>query len=389
MHEDDAGEAVEKLLALVEEINGILNSSAEQKDVDVVDLMSSILQGTLFPAACLIRQDHDMDIIAEEITHHPYIDADGDDVLKGLFRTFQGKVEGMEDSDHSATTLEELYIILSLIYHFGHSTAHSFRKVADMDALEFLSLVLGKKTRHRLERPAVKIMYEVCQLQELTDLNQLGNSFVSNLLDLIEVTTDEADEEYQNDMIRLMLAINAQFMLKNAARRVTPNAVIDQLASRLYLGKSLGESVIFLFNRADSSVVQLLMLKFLIEIFRTPDTQNFFYTNDLRVIMDVILRECRNVEDSEEELQMFHLSLLPYLLRNSSLNGYKLKDVASLVTSFVRSGSMSSSESSPVQADSPITIPSSSFSFMASETKQSVRKQAQKIMNEFRELLFF
>jgi hypothetical protein len=55
--------------------------------------------------------------------------------------------------------------------------------------------------------------------------------------------------------------------------------------------------------------MQLLILKILYLLFTTPGTQEYFYTNDLRVLLDVFIRELVDLPDEAETVSL-HYSLL-------------------------------------------------------------------------------
>ena len=46
----------------------------------------------------------------------------------------------------------------------------------------------------------------------------------------------------------------------------------------------------------------MIILKLLYELFNTPQTYEFFYTNDLRVLLDVFIRELYNLPDERENV---------------------------------------------------------------------------------------
>lgn len=99
------------------------------------------------------------------------------------------------------------------------------------------------------------------------------------------------------------------------------NRVLIVLMRRLGSSKTFGENVIFMLNRAGTSsssdcgmdvadmspentaedmCMQLLILKILYLLFTTPGTQEYFYTNDLRVLLDVFIRELVDLPDEAE-----------------------------------------------------------------------------------------
>jgi hypothetical protein len=51
--------------------------------------------------------------------------------------------------------------------------------------------------------------------------------------------------------------------------------------------------------------MQLLILKILYLLFTTPGTQEYFYTNDLRVLLDVFIRELVDLPDEHEAVSRY------------------------------------------------------------------------------------
>ncbi|KAJ3067812.1 hypothetical protein HDU98_008983 [Podochytrium sp. JEL0797] len=299
----------------------------------------------------LVHSSHEMDILCEHIVTHQCIDCDSDDALTELLFMQKGVVQDL------TANLDLGFVVLSLIYRLGVVYgANVFRKIGqDMDVM-LLPVVAGCSD-HRIHFPAVRLLYEVCLLQELSisDLNEFTTDLVVALLGAVAKSSQsDQSEEYNYALIKLLLALNDQFMMKNHARNVIENRVISCLAPRLHLGKSLGANIVFMFNRADNAKVQRLTIRFLYKLFKTPETSALFYTNDLMVIIDVVLRELRAVADENEEIQQGYLKLLPLLLRK--LPNYKLDDVACLLRELRRSGTGNNSPShSPDIADAPGT----------------------------------
>ena len=71
--------------------------------------------------------------------------------------------------------------------------------------------------------------------------------------------------------------------------------------------------------------MQLLLLKILYLLFTTPGTQQYFYTNDLRVLVDVFLRELIDLPDESEALRHTYLRVLNPLLSNTQLRDLAYK----------------------------------------------------------------
>jgi len=86
--------------------------------------------------------------------------------------------------------------------------------------------------------------------------------------------------------------------------------------------KTFGENLILLLNRESETSLQLLILKLLYLVFNTKTTEEYFYTNDLHVLTDVILRNLLDLPAEDEAMQALrhtYLRVLHPLLANSQL----------------------------------------------------------------------
>ena len=86
--------------------------------------------------------------------------------------------------------------------------------------------------------------------------------------------------------------------------QISNNLVLNVLTRRLGTSKTFGENLIFILNRAsdcrEDICVKLLVLKILFLLFTTVGTENYFYTNDLKVLVDVFIRELADLPDEQE-----------------------------------------------------------------------------------------
>ena len=84
------------------------------------------------------------------------------------------------------------------------------------------------------------------------------------------------------------------------------NRVLRVLMSRAGSSPTFGENLIFMLNRADRTpedmCMQLLILKLLYLLFTTKGMSEFFYTNDLCVLVDVFLREIGDIDEDNESV---------------------------------------------------------------------------------------
>ena len=85
------------------------------------------------------------------------------------------------------------------------------------------------------------------------------------------------------------------------------NRVLRILMSRAGSSPTFGENLIFMLNRADRTpedlCMQLLVLKLLYLLFTTKGMAEYFYTNDLCVLVDVFLREINNIDEDNESVR--------------------------------------------------------------------------------------
>ncbi|CBQ70812.1 conserved hypothetical protein [Sporisorium reilianum SRZ2] len=203
-----------------------------------------------------------------------------------------------------------------------------------------------------LREKAVRMLYEVCRVQKLeaAHLKAFDERFIHHLFDLVEETRHHHDEDFNYRLIKLLVAMNEQYMVSTLASSAsayssaTPgqinsappaasrpvNLVLSVLQQRLNASKTFGENLIFMLNRASSSdaedvCMQLLVLKLLYLLFTTKETACYFYTNDLRVLVDIFIRELHDLPDESESLRHTYLRVLHPLLTNTQLCTYAYK----------------------------------------------------------------
>ena len=97
------------------------------------------------------------------------------------------------------------------------------------------------------------------------------------------------------------------------------NRVIDILSVRGSHYKTFGENIILLLNRESETSLQLLILKLLYLLFTNPPTYEYFYTNDLHVLLDIILRNLLDLPPSSTALRHTYLRVLCPLISHTQL----------------------------------------------------------------------
>ncbi|XP_027035913.1 NCK-interacting protein with SH3 domain-like, partial [Pocillopora damicornis] len=123
-----------------------------------------------------------------------------------------------------------------------------------------------------------------------TVYDQVNDSFVEFLIDAIE--TSEHEEEFMEAFTPLILAFNHHFV------DIQSNIVMRVLASRS-AAKTLSEKIVLLLNREEDPTALFqyprsspdAVLKFVTDIFSSRDTSEFFYALDMKVLIEIVLRQ--------------------------------------------------------------------------------------------------
>ena len=137
------------------------------------------------------------------------------------------------------------------------------------------------------------------------------------------------------------LVLNEQYMVSahdpgpSQNLRPLPNKVIEVLSQYGSVYKTFGENIILLLNRESETSLQLLILKLLYLLFTTPATYEYFYTNDLRVLVDVMIRNLLDLPLSATALRHTYLRVLYPLLAHTQLQNpddhYKREELLKLL----------------------------------------------------------
>lgn len=164
------------------------------------------------------------------------------------------------------------------------------------------------------------------------DIAAVNDNFVLSLFAITESLSSDASDPYHYPVIRVLLVLNEQYMVLSAQANIAQsssdgrplppltNRVLKALSTHLSSYKTFGENLILLLNRESETSLQLLILKLLYLVFNTKTTAEYFYTNDLHVLTDVILRNLLDLPAEDEAMQALrhtYLRVLHPLLANS------------------------------------------------------------------------
>ncbi|KHE78400.1 hypothetical protein GE21DRAFT_10259 [Neurospora crassa] len=247
-----------------------------------------------------------------------------------------------------------LHVISNFLLLDGRAEEETFRRMVNEGCfLRLLELIKSCGAHDgRLHRLLLELMYEMSRIEKLPhqDLAQVEDEFVIYLFQLIEAFSDDVDDPYHYAVIRVLLVMNEQYMVASASGAVDPTAPVTHITNRVVKVLSLhgpsfrtfGENIILLLNRATETSLQLIILKLLYLLFTTKATYEYFYTNDLRVLLDVIIRNLLDLPVEMNTLRHTYLRVLAPLLSHTQLSQpphYKRDQILSLLEILRGSGS--------------------------------------------------
>lgn len=207
--------------------------------------------------------------------------------------------------------------------------------------VKLVELINGRRDNdRRLHRLLLELAYEMARIERLRldDLLCVDDNFIVYMFQLIEGLSDDVNDPYHYPIIRVLLVLNEQYMVAStiavvdASEAATPltNRVIKVLSLHGPKYRTFGENIILLLNRETETSLQLLILKLLYLLFTTKATYEYFYTNDLRVLLDVIIRNLLDLPDESMALRHTYLRVLYPLLAHTQLSHpphYKREEV--------------------------------------------------------------
>ncbi|KAL1587208.1 hypothetical protein WHR41_04278 [Cladosporium halotolerans] len=264
--------------------------------------------------------------------------------------------------------VDTLHLAAAIFLFDGRGNESAFEMMQDEGAFARLVELISDRRDDAvgLYRMLLELLFEMARIQKLTreDMVVVDDTFILYLFQMIEQLSDDADDPYHYPIIRVLLVLNEQYMcLANAptspdTEKPLTNRILKILSMHGPSYRTFGENLILLLNRESSLGPQLLILKLLYLLFTTPATYEYFYTNDLHVLVDVIIRNLLDLDpgsgdlgktadgaerDGQRALRHTYLRVLCPLLKNTQLgregNNYKRNEVRRLLYLLVhRSG---------------------------------------------------
>lgn len=206
-------------------------------------------------------------------------------------------------------------------------------------ALTRLLLTFQKTSALRLRRVLLELMFEMCKIQRISasDLENISDKFIDSLLRTV-VNADRDDTSlYDASVMKVLLCLNEQYMIaaydEDETSQIFSSKVLDLISLDIDGYVEFGAKLVLLLNRAIDTCLQIMGLKLLYLLFTNEPTYEYFYTNDLLVLIDVFIRELHDLPNDEEQLINTYLRVLHPLMVNSQIRHepYKIESLTDVL----------------------------------------------------------
>ncbi|XP_011305468.1 NCK-interacting protein with SH3 domain [Fopius arisanus] len=166
------------------------------------------------------------------------------------------------------------------------------------------------------------MIFSMGERMPITHVEQLGPEFISFLLELIEEPPDtDMDDQIPDLFLNLVLSYNLQFSSSE-------NIVLNSLKARDN-AKTFTQKILLLLNREEDPVRIFdhepapphSVLKLFIDLFGSEITASLFYTNDVKVLIDIVLRQLFDIPPGEK--RRLYLELCRRVLRTSGYDDHR------------------------------------------------------------------
>lgn len=183
----------------------------------------------------------------------------------------------------------------------------------------------------------MSLMFELCKNYNFSDeLKVFQQSDIISLFHNLKVQARDEDEVNFLEF-RLLLVLNEQYMFQCGLKvkyEENTNLIVEAMIEKVQYFQVFNEILILNFNREMDRVDQILMLKFLYTVFSNPATNSMVYLNDLKVIVDIIIRQLFNLQIGKAEyLVNIYLRVLYCILTETDLknNSYKRDELVEVL----------------------------------------------------------
>ncbi|KAJ5606409.1 hypothetical protein N7510_009190, partial [Penicillium lagena] len=252
-------------------------------------------------------------------------------------------IYGLLQEDDSNT----LHLIASFLLFDGRQNELAFQMMNEEGVFARLLELIQALRRDEMDggaglhRLLMDLLYEMSRIQrvKIEDLVLVDDDFIRCLFDLIENLSYDVSDPYHYPVIRVLVSGSISPGTVNWADTLR-QLVIKILSVYGGMYKTFGENIILLINREAETSLQLLTLKLLYLIFTTPSTYEYFFTNDLHVLVDILIRNLLDLPEEAAALRHTYLRVLYPLLAHTQLRQpphYKRDELRRLLSILARS----------------------------------------------------
>ncbi|XP_076253613.1 NCK-interacting protein with SH3 domain isoform X2 [Rhynchophorus ferrugineus] len=179
------------------------------------------------------------------------------------------------------------------------------------------------------------MVFSMGEPMPIINLEYLGSTFLSFVLDNIESPPDtDLDEQIPDLFLNLVISFNLQFDDEDS------NPVLVALEGR-HIAKIFCEKILLLLNREEDPVRIFdhepapphSLLKLFRDLFSRRSTANLFYTNDAKVLIDIIVRNIADLSPGDKKRNDY-LELCRRVLGNTNYqeHRHRIEDILKCFT---------------------------------------------------------
>ncbi|KAK5644434.1 hypothetical protein RI129_005734 [Pyrocoelia pectoralis] len=165
------------------------------------------------------------------------------------------------------------------------------------------------------------MIFSTGEKMPITHLDQIGPPFLDFILNNIESPPDTDIEEQIPDLfLSFILSFNLQFDIDS------DNVILNTLETRS-TAKTFTEKILLLFNREEDPVRIFehepapphSLLKLFLDLFSRKTTADLFYTNDVKVLIDIVVRNISDLSPGDKR-RGHYLELCRRVMRSTNYN---------------------------------------------------------------------
>ncbi|XP_030759186.1 NCK-interacting protein with SH3 domain [Sitophilus oryzae] len=241
----------------------------------------------------------------------------------------------------------QYHVIITLIQYYQMEVRWSIRQLLlqafgvlcslDKTVINIMlnSILPGELARDMMANPRnipklnyssllLTMIFSMGEAMPITSLEYLGPDFLSFVLDNIENPPDtDLDEQIPDLFLNLVISFNLQFDDEMS------NPVLFTLEDR-QVAKTFCEKILLLLNREEDPIRIFdhepapphSLLKLFKDLFSRRSTAALFYTNDTKVLIDIIVRNIADLSPGDKKRHDY-LDLCRRVLRNTNYQEHK------------------------------------------------------------------